>query len=85
MTYTDYADFSETYIRRRGAGGGLPFPVKLFVLLKYIDLKEPNMQAIFSWNRHGRSFKIHDLNSFQLIMANHFEFEFIPCEFVAST
>lgn len=72
MAYTDYADFPEVYVRRGGAGGGLLFPVKLFILLKYIDLKEPNLKAIFSWNQHGRSFKIHDLKSFRLIILPRF-------------
>lgn len=71
-TYNDYTDFPGTYVRRGGAGGGLPFPVKLFVLLKYIDLKEPNMQAIVSWNQHGRSFKIHNLNNFRHIILSRF-------------
>ncbi|GFH55735.1 hypothetical protein CTEN210_12211 [Chaetoceros tenuissimus] len=72
-SYNDYTDFPGTYVQRSGAGGGLPFPVKLFVLLKYIDLKEPNLQAIFSWNHHGRSFKIHNLNNFcQIILPRFF-------------
>ncbi|GFH55781.1 hypothetical protein CTEN210_12257 [Chaetoceros tenuissimus] len=73
MTYTDYTNFAgRAYVQRSGAGGGLPFPVKLFVLLKYIDLKEPHLKAIFSWNHHGRSFKIHDLNNFRQIILSRF-------------
>ena len=72
MAYIDYADFPEVYVRRGGAGRGLLFPVKLFILLKYIDLKEPNLKEIFSWNRHGRSFKIHDLKCFRLVILPRF-------------
>ena len=73
-SYTDYSDHTDVFVKRNGPGRkGLVFPVKLFLLLKYIDLKEPHLETIISWNHHGRSFKIHDHKQFrQLIMPRFF-------------
>ena len=71
-TYTDYADHTDVFVKRRGSKGGLVFPVKLFLLLKYIDLKEPHLKAIISWNHHGRSFKIHDHMRFRQVIMPRF-------------
>ncbi|GFH61871.1 hypothetical protein CTEN210_18347 [Chaetoceros tenuissimus] len=71
--YTDYADHTDSFVRRTGPGRkGLVFPVKLFLLLKYIDLKEPHLKTIISWNHHGRSFKIHDHKQFRQIILPRF-------------
>ncbi|GFH61849.1 hypothetical protein CTEN210_18325 [Chaetoceros tenuissimus] len=70
--YTDYADHIDVFVQRRGPKGGLVFPVKLFLLLKYIDLKEPQLKTIISWNHHGRSFKIHDHKQFRQIILPRF-------------
>lgn len=71
-TYTDHADHIDLFVKRRGPYGGLVFPVKLFLILKYIDLKEPHLRTIISWNRHGRSFKIHDQRQFRQIIMPRF-------------
>ena len=72
-TYTDYADHIDVFVKRTGPGRkGLVFPVKLFLLLKYIDLKEPQLKTIISWNHHGRSFKIHDHKQFRQIILPRF-------------
>ena len=71
--YIDYADQTDVFVKRTGPGRkGIVFPVKLFLLLKYIDLKEPNLKAIISWNHHGRSFKIHDHMRFRQIILPRF-------------
>ncbi|GFH61951.1 predicted protein [Chaetoceros tenuissimus] len=46
-TYTDYAGHTDVFVKRTGPGRkGLVFPVKLFLVLKYIDLKEPHLKTI---------------------------------------
>ncbi|GFH61873.1 hypothetical protein CTEN210_18349 [Chaetoceros tenuissimus] len=73
-TYNDYAHHTDVFVKRTGPGRkGLVFPLKLFLLvLKYIDLKEPHLKTIISWNHHGRSFKIHDHKQFRQIILPRF-------------
>ena len=42
-------------------GVKMPFPAKLFHMLEYIDLYEPNLAKIISWQPHGRCFRTHDV------------------------
>ena len=61
---TQYHDFSFTpdvEIPCKTKGGvKVPFPVKLFLLLEHVDLYEPELSNIISWQPHGRCFMTHD-------------------------
>ena len=61
---TQYHDFSSTpdiEIPCKTKGGvKVPFPVKLFLLLEHIDLYEPELANIISWQPHGRCFLTRD-------------------------
>lgn len=66
-----YRDFSgervadkEKNICTKG-GVKVPFPVKLFNMLKHIDLNEPELAKIISWQPHGRAFVAHDHKRFE--------------------
>lgn len=66
-----YRDFSgesvaneEKNICTKG-GVKVPFPVKLFNMLKHIDLNEPELAKIISWQPHGRAFVAHDPKRFE--------------------
>lgn len=41
-------------------GVDMPFPVKLYHMLEYIDLHEPMLANIISWQPHGRCFLCRD-------------------------
>lgn len=43
----------------------LTFPVKLFLILEFIDLQAPHLKSIMSWSDHGRCFRILDKNAFE--------------------
>ena len=66
-----YRDFSgervadeEKNICTKG-GVKVPFPVKLFNMLEHIDLNEPELAKIISWQPHGRAFVAHDVKRFE--------------------
>ncbi|GFH55817.1 hypothetical protein CTEN210_12293 [Chaetoceros tenuissimus] len=43
----------------------LTFPVKLFLILEFIDLKAPHLKSIMKWQDHGRCFHIIDKSAFE--------------------
>ncbi|GFH57995.1 hypothetical protein CTEN210_14471 [Chaetoceros tenuissimus] len=43
----------------------LTFPVKLFLILEFIDLQAPHLKSIMSWSDHGRCFRILDKTAFE--------------------
>jgi len=47
--------------------GGLraPFPEIVFYMLQYIDLYEPELGQIISWQPHGRAFRVHNIKAFE--------------------
>lgn len=66
-----YRDFSgekvadeEKNICTKG-GVKVPFPVKLYNMLEHIDLNEPELAKIVSWQPHGRAFAAHDPKRFE--------------------
>ncbi|GFH43720.1 hypothetical protein CTEN210_00193 [Chaetoceros tenuissimus] len=46
-------------------GVKVPFPVKLYNMLEHIDLHEPELANIVSWQPHGRAFVAHDPKRFE--------------------
>ena len=42
-------------------GVDMPFPIKLYHMFEYIDLHEPELASIISWQPHGRSFLCRDV------------------------
>jgi len=60
--YHDFSSAPDIDIPRKTKGGvKIPFPVKLFHLLYYIDLYEPELAQIISWQPHGRCFLARDI------------------------
>ena len=60
--YHDFSSAPDIEIPCKTKGGvKLPFPVKLFLLLEHIDLYEPELASIISWQPHGRCFLTHDI------------------------
>ena len=41
------------------------FPEKLFNILQYIDIYEPELAQIMSWQPHGRCFRVHNIKQFE--------------------
>ena len=59
--YRDFSSFPDVEIPWKTKGGvSVPFSVKLFHLLEHIDLNEPALAKIISWQPHGRCFMTHD-------------------------
>lgn len=59
--YRDFSFFPDVEIPWKTKGGvSVPFSVKLFHLLEHIDLNEPALAKIISWQPHGRCFLTHD-------------------------
>eukprot|EP00979_Chaetoceros_neogracilis_P002329 scaffold408_cov177-Chaetoceros_neogracile.AAC.2 len=70
MGYNDYSTANpESYMFAAGSSGKggvkIPFPVKLFQILEQIDIHNPELAPIVSWQPHGRSFRVHDLEKFK--------------------
>ena len=62
LQYHDFSSAPDIEIRRKIKGGvKVPFPVKLFHLLEHIDLYEPVLANIISWQPHGRCFLTRDI------------------------
>jgi len=60
--YHDFSSAPDIEIPCKTKGGvKVPFPVKLFHLLEHIDLYEPEIAKIISWQPHGRCFMTHDI------------------------
>lgn len=62
-----------------GSDGGVQhqqsnFPAKLFQMLEHIDLHEPSLANIVSWQPHGRSFLVRDANRFEEVVLPRFFF-----------
>jgi len=60
-TYVDYANcYNEE--KKVSTMGGVrePFPVKLFKLLEFADLQDPDLASVISWHSHGRCFRVHN-------------------------
>ena len=57
----------------------LTFPVKLFLILEFIDLQAPHLKSIMSWSDHGRCFRILDKTAFEktimhiFFKSNHYD------------
>jgi hypothetical protein len=59
--YRDFSSFPDVEIPWKTKGGvSVPFSVKLFHILEHIDLNEPALAKIISWQPHGRCFLTHD-------------------------
>lgn len=59
----DGAEYSKTPMVSKG-GVTVPFPMKLHNMLEHIAQHEPQLSSIVSWQPHGRSFIVHDINKF---------------------
>jgi len=74
MTYRDHCNNNALEGLSVSTKGGLyiPFPEKLFNMLQYIDLQEPELANIVSWQPHGRCFLVHDVPRFESIILRRF-------------
>jgi len=76
MTYRDHSNSNELNDERIAVSnkGGvyILFPEKLFNMLRYIDLQEPELANIISWKPHGRCFLVHDVPRFESIILPRF-------------
>jgi len=60
--YTDFSSAPDINIPRKIRDGvKVPFPVKLFHHLEHIDLYDPELAKIISWQPHGRCFLTRDV------------------------
>ena len=60
--YHDFSSAPDVEIPCNTKGGvKVPFPVKLFHLLEHIDLNEPELADIISWQPNGRCFITRDI------------------------
>jgi hypothetical protein len=60
--YHDYSSAPDIEIPCKTKGGvKVPFPVKIFHLLEHIDLHEPELANIISWQPNGRCFMTRDI------------------------
>ena len=60
------AEMNSTSTRTISAGSGrTPFTEKLFQMLTHIDLYEPDLASIVSWQPHGRCFLVRDVKRFE--------------------
>jgi hypothetical protein len=48
------------------------FPIKLYHMLEHIDLYEPQLTSVISWQPHGRCFKVHHPKIFEEIVLQRF-------------
>ena len=67
-SYSDYSTASPDSYRSLANGKGgvkFSFPVKLFQMLEHIDIAAPELAPIISWQPHGRSFRVHDVEKFK--------------------
>jgi len=73
--YHDYSMVNNTEKPLVTKGGvRVPFPVKLFQMLQHIDLHEPELSYIISWQPHGRCFITHDpLKMDELLLPRFFK------------
>mmetsp|Transcript_25494 Transcript_25494/g.37807 ORF Transcript_25494/g.37807 Transcript_25494/m.37807 type:complete len:339 (-) Transcript_25494:222-1238(-) len=76
MAYRDHSNSNELddkglTVSTKG-GIYIPFPEKLFKMLRYIDLQEPELANVISWQPHGRCFLVHDVPSFESIILPRF-------------
>ena len=71
--YCDHAMVpnDETRINTKG-GVRIPFPIKLFNMLEHIDLQEPQLSSVISWQPHGRCFLAHDQKQFEELVLPRF-------------
>jgi hypothetical protein len=53
-------------------GVKLQFPVKLYHILEYIDLHEPELANIISWQPHGRCFQVHNIQKMEELILPRF-------------
>ena len=53
-------------------GVKMPFPAMLFHILEYIDLHEPELANIISWQPHGRSFMTRDIAKMEEVILPRF-------------
>ena len=53
-------------------GVKMPFPAVLFHMLEYIDLHEPELANIISWQPHGRSFMTRDIAKMEEVILPRF-------------
>ncbi|GFH58405.1 hypothetical protein CTEN210_14881 [Chaetoceros tenuissimus] len=63
--YRDYANCNERIEICTKGGVKVPFPVVLYNMLEHIDLKEPQLAKIISWQPHGRCFVTHNPKRFE--------------------
>lgn len=63
--YRDYANCNERIEICTKGGVKVPFPVVLYNMLEHIDLKEPQLAKIISWQPHGRCFVTHNPKKFE--------------------
>ena len=64
--YHDFSSAPDIEIPCNTKGGvKVPFPVKLFHLLEHIDLYEPELAKIISWQPHGRCFMTRDIKKME--------------------
>ena len=64
--YHDFSSAPDIEIPCNTKGGvKVPFPVKLFHLLEHIDLHEPELAKIISWQPHGRCFMTRDVKKME--------------------
>lgn len=59
----DYSKYLEIPIACKG-GVTVPFPMKLYDMLQHIDLNEPELASIVSWQPHGRCFVVKKIKEF---------------------
>jgi len=81
--YRDYAEEVNTGVDDGNTIGDITrmqepppalFPEMLFQMLQHIDLYEPDLANIVSWQPHGRSFLVHDRKRFeQLVLPRFFK------------
>ena len=65
-TYHDHSKDDNVEISTKTKGGvKIPFPEKLFQMLQHIDLQEPDLASIVSWQPHGRCFLVRDVRRFE--------------------
>jgi hypothetical protein len=54
-------------VKQRSKRGGCkyPFPLRLFDLLEYINVRKSELSHIISWTPHGKAFQVHDREAFE--------------------
>lgn len=64
-------DLSKSLPTRR-LGMANHFPIKLYHMLEHIDLHEPQLASVISWQPHGRCFKVRHPKIFEEILLQRF-------------